>query len=93
MSKSAKLERKKALIYRTTHQYQVVEHLQKIRKSVIFLLNWDFSQDYSCKYVEELKSVHFGASIKSVCILEYGVQKDHMNRFVLYLLIKDMSHP
>lgn len=50
------------------HQYKFIKSLKETIKESDILLHIDFSENFSCKYFEEIQSIHFGASRKQISI-------------------------
>lgn len=54
--------------FNITHQYVKLRNLKDSLKSNELVLHMDFSENYICKYTEEIQSVHFGASKRQISI-------------------------
>lgn len=50
------------------HQYKFIKSLKETITESDILLHIDFSENFSCKYFEEIQSIHFGASRKQISI-------------------------
>lgn len=61
------------------HQYQALARLKKNLLQTDVLIHIDFSENYSCKYMEEIQAVHFGG----------GRQRVTLHTGVLYLRSPD----
>lgn len=51
-----------------THQYQTISELKKTLADNEVLIHIDFSEDYCCKYNEEIQAVHFGGARQQVTL-------------------------
>ncbi|CAG9796386.1 unnamed protein product [Diatraea saccharalis] len=65
------------------HQYQAVQNIKKNLTINDILIHVDFSENYCCKYSEEIQAVHFGG----------GRQQITMHTGVLYLRKDDAIKP
>ena len=54
--------------FNINHQFIVLKKLKETCRENEFILHIDFSENYLCKYQEEIQSVHFGASKKQISI-------------------------
>jgi len=62
------LQKEAKHIFNINHQYKQLYSLrQKLRQHDI-LIHIDFSENYNCKYVSEIQSVHFGASQRQISL-------------------------
>lgn len=50
------------------HQYRVIDEVKKKLSTDEILIHCDFSENYACKYNEEVQSAHFGASKPQVTL-------------------------
>lgn len=50
------------------HKYKILDTIKKELKSDEILIHLDFSENYECKYTEEIQSVHFGGSSPKVTL-------------------------
>lgn len=50
------------------HQYKFIKHLKETMNETEVLFHIDFSENFSCKYREEVQSIHFGASRAQITI-------------------------
>lgn len=55
-------------IYNIRHQYKVLRSLRNNLSENAVVIHIDFSENYSCKYNEEIQSVHFGGSLSQVTL-------------------------
>ena len=55
-------------IYNIRHQYSEMRHLKSTMKDNEVLLHIDFSENWTCKYHNEIQSCHFGASNSQITI-------------------------
>lgn len=55
-------------LYNTEHQYQTMSEIRKNLKENELFIVIDFSENYNCKFSEEIQSVHFGASKKQISL-------------------------
>lgn len=51
-----------------THQYTAITRVKNSLKPNEAFLHIDFSENYSCKYGEEIQSAHFGGSKPQICL-------------------------
>ena len=58
--------------YTTYHQFNIVDLIRKNISDAEAYIVLDFSQNYICKYHEEIQAIHFGASKKQIS-LQTGV--------------------
>ena len=58
--------------YVTNHQFQAISQMKESlqKNEVLFILV--FSENYNCKYGQEIQSAHFGASKKQITLLTGG---------------------
>jgi len=49
-------------IFNTINQYKVLHHLKNDLKDDKVKAHVDFPENYTCKYAEEIQSMHFGGS-------------------------------
>lgn len=54
--------------FNINHQYLTLKKLKETCRDNELILHVDFSENYLCKYTEEIQSVHFGASKKQISI-------------------------
>lgn len=55
-------------VYYYIHQSSLLKELKKNLKKEELIFRIDFSQNYVCKYNEEIQSAHFGASKKQISL-------------------------
>jgi len=69
-------------LYNIHHQYIALTDLKRKLTKNDLICHIDFSENYSCKYSEEIQSMHFGASQRQVS-LHTGVlyTKDNTDSF------------
>ncbi|CAH0550877.1 unnamed protein product [Brassicogethes aeneus] len=51
-----------------SHQYKTVDHIKKTLSEDEVLFHIDFSENFVCKYAEEVQSVHFGGSKQQISL-------------------------
>ncbi|WAQ99824.1 LOW QUALITY PROTEIN: hypothetical protein MAR_024197 [Mya arenaria] len=55
-------------VFNIRHQYQAISRLKENLKAEDVLIHIDFSENYNCKYHQEIQSIHFGASQTQVSL-------------------------
>ena len=50
------------------HQNKFIQQIKETMKNTEMLIHVDFSENFSCKYHQEIQSIHFGASRSQITI-------------------------
>ncbi|WAR22315.1 hypothetical protein MAR_016289 [Mya arenaria] len=64
----AEAQRASRHVFNIRHQYQAISRLKENLKAEDVLIHIDFSENYNCKYHQEIQSIHFGASQTQVSL-------------------------
>lgn len=55
-------------VFTITNQYKAITHMKTTLAPGEAIFHIDFSENYQCKYSNEIQSVHFGASRQQICL-------------------------
>jgi hypothetical protein len=77
--------------FNINHQFIMLKKLKETCKENELILHVDFSENYQCKYQEEIQSVHFGLSKKQISI-HTGVAYVHDTTLPFVTISDNLSH-
>ncbi|XP_031338109.1 uncharacterized protein LOC116175586 [Photinus pyralis] len=78
------------------HQYQVIDKIKTELKNDEVLLHMDFSENYNCKYGEEVQSAHFGGSKPQISlhtvVIYYRNEQSQLKPLSCCTFCEDLRH-
>ncbi|XP_064618059.1 LOW QUALITY PROTEIN: uncharacterized protein LOC135482139 [Liolophura sinensis] len=78
-------------IFNITHQYKALRLLKNQLTDEEVMVHIDFSENYNCKYSEEIQSMHFGASQRQIT-LHTGVAYTRSKTYSFCTMSDSLNH-
>lgn len=67
-STNTELQKACRYVYNIRHQFSTLRHLKDVITNLEAIIQIDFSENFNCKYREEIQSMHFGASQRQISL-------------------------